>query len=1554
MSSRRLWSKLGQLIIRPASIIALTAILLVMAGAVEWRRTAASTTEIKEKTSTTAVLPAGSAKIAGVFEGRFDANTKQIHLINTSNGKIKVSLGARTEASSMLPGASHTKTFNTSCASPSGAKPCIPAAPSNTVSGEFTITNTGSLKFYNTRLIFTDFLNAAGGTPVSANAYFNDGQVPANGKLGVSRDFGDIDPAGNASRIWTFSFPGSSLQSFYFRYVVYADLGVATESIEPAAVQNTASSTIAINGQGFSSPTVELLNAAGAVVNTLASSPVSPTQVNATIPAGTVPGTYSIRVTNAGGTANGPGSSTLVGRLSVTTAPNPAHTGTFTSFSDAGPYLVTANSTVSGTVPAGAVIYVANNVTLQVGSGLVADGGVPGVPSTNPNQIVFTRTPGGVSWGGIDATSATGDVTLKNCVVEFAGGAGSAAVNINSASGAGKTLKFADSIARRSGGAGIRVIGVDDRFTGFARSRVENNAGAAVLLSANAALGAGSSGSGMGDIDGGNSKTSVPDQSYYYSTANVIAGNGVNAVQIDAAVNDFTRSGFLIGQGAIPIQILGSSGNPATVGNASGPTGAELTIGPAAIIQLAGGTDLKAGDGSLFGNIAANGFAGINLSPDGNAALSQRITFNSIDSSKWGAVYFSSKSAATSILNFVKFQNGGSSTLGSAQVIIDSISYPFKFTNSESSNSASSGLQFLSSSSVDRGGSTYSSNAAVNENIISSDPTITTIAGGSYGDGNQANTAPLVNPAAIAVDPGRGVYILDKLISGDSSIRFANTSNADLKIAGITVPAKSIKRLTSGLYLGMTPPINTPMDQADLLTVVSIALSGDRNTLYFNSFSPGRFICGINVTPNAATGTNPVQIGGTATTVGNISTVYIDPGNTLSDAGSVNGGPPGVKGMAVNPVTGDIYLADQGKFKVFKITPAGILSDFAGSGTTGKPSSNATWPPFPSSGAVSATGVFLFAPEAITVSSNGQYVYFSDSRYARVIRVDRTTAMATLVVQLGQFNASNQLEFTSSPMPGGLALINDSLYIAQNGTALGALGQTVVRIDNASTVTGAQTTPTSGVTTTSPTVNLVAGTSGVHCDFTAGSCGDGGVLASNTFDLYTMSSNLQADANGVFLADQAFAGISHEPFTTTNRGRIRYLNTSGSSVAIGGVTVAAGNAATVIGSGLIEPYDGGLATSASFTSNPVGVTTDINGNLYISEAAGLSDKDGALRFVNRTGSTLNIYGQTVAPGNIIRVNNAVDFATKMPESTNPTTAYFNSIQAVKSNAQGVFIVDSVGVLVGGTSGFKTSKVRFLNTSGAAVTFYAGSGTPIVINSGEIKTIAGTSTDPSGIGDGSFATSAKLIGTTDIAVNPTTGDIYLAEPFISTDTQHQKTIRKINGSTGIITSMTILSTTQRYTGLTIDNSGRLVLCSYTSNQIVRESGAGTGTFAVLPVSGVTIQGPRGVAVDTQNNIYVVNGFLQPGSPAIPIKSQVLKLTDAGVGAVLVGTSGTPGYAGDGGLPASAQMDTTLDTVTFSVATGSSASTFIQATGITVSPTGEIIFTDSRNSRVRRVK
>jgi hypothetical protein len=1494
----------------------LLAACLVVAGAVGLQRVVASraahTSATVAASSTrntgaplTRALPASGQKVIGTVEGNFDAKTQKITSLSSSNRDVKVTFKAfgRSDANTLLPQGGHTITYVRSCANPHATAPCQSTAPSATVSAEMRIGNTSAVKFYNTRLIFVDFLDTRGGIPVTANAFFNDGQVAANGKLGVSRDYGDIDTGSSATRVWAFAFPAGSLSNFYFRAVIYADLGVATESVEPAAVQNNADRTITINGQGFNSPTVTLLNASGTTVATLASTVVSASQLTATVPTGTAAGIYSVRVTNTGGTPGGTGSSTLIGRLTVTGAPDGAHIGEFTTFSDVGPYRITGNTTISGTILPGTVIYVDSGVTLSVGaSGLNANGGIPGVTATSPAQIVFTASPGAASWGGIDATSAaTTEVAFKNCVVEFGGS--TAQINI---SGSGRTLRFTDSISRRSAGAGLRATGTEDRFTGFTRSRVENNAGVGVLLSANAALGIGTTGAGMGDLDASNANTRVPDQSYYYSAANVVRNNGTNAIQIDAATNDFTRSGVLVGQGDIPLQIRGTSGNPSTVGNAGPSPGAELSVNPNALIQLDAGMDFKAGDDTLFGNIAANGYAGYSHSTGADASSnSQRITFDKIPGGgNFGALFFSTKSAGSSILNFVLVRNGGAGSLGSAQVVIDAITYAFSFTHSESSSSSTYGLQYRSGTTVSRSGTTYSGNPSGNENVIGGDPVITTIAGGFYGDGNQANQAPLVQPVGFAVDPNRGVYIADQERPGVFSIRFANRTNATIKIAGIDVPAKAIKKITSGVNLGVEVANDTPMDQIDLLEIKNVALSTDTNTLYFVSALAGfRLVRGINVTPGAATDTNPITVGSGTVRVGRVGTVYNDP-DSPNDKLSDN-----LRGFAVNPVSGDLYLADADKEKVFRITPGGGISDFASAGRSANPSSF-SWKafPFPALGASpGALEVLIYSPEAIAVSNDGSTVYISDSIYGRVLRVK--AGKAELVTQLGTFDAGI-FQLGSNPMPSGLALHSGKLYISNSGT------HSIVRIDDPDTVNG-QATPTGTDTTINvPPVNAIAGTPGTTCDFTSTSCGDGGISSGMAFDFRSIASNLKSDSSGLFIADQL----------RNSRGRIRYLNLSGGTVTIGAVDVATGTGHTVIGSGLAEPFDGGLATSALLNS-PASVALDNNGNAFIADSD-ITD-DSSLRFINRGTTSVTLLGQTVAPGNIIKINNGKD-ADRTEESTDPKNAFFYTLQGLKWTSEGLYIVDSNGKLVPGTLGLRTSKIRFLNLSASPVSFYG----TITVQPGEIKTIAGGSTDPGSIGDGGIATSAKLLGTTDVEVDPTTKDIYLSESYAN-----NKRVRKILRSTGIISS---ILTGNQYTGLAFDTAGRLLISSYDSNQVLRETGVGTGSFTPV-TSSIAIDKPRDIAVDSSNNLYVMNGGT----------AQIIKLPLGGGAATnFAGTASMAGFAGDGGAPTSAKIN--IDANPIDIDSSTTTGNFIQTVGITVGPSGEVVFVDNKNTRIRQVR
>ncbi len=1518
MSSRGLLVWLGRQSFRSTTVITLVSTILVMAGAAGLRRvvttrtaTAASTTTLANRgmsrNISAPLLTAGTAKgqkVVGVFEGTFDAKTQKVTLLNSSSGTLNATFKAfgRSDATTALPEGAYTRSFTRSCANPSGTVPCQSVAPSNTVSGEMRINNTGTLKFYNTRLIFTDFLDSRGGTPSTASAYFNDGQVALNGKLGVSRDYGDIDPSSSQTRVWSFSFPSTSLQSFYFRYTMVADIGVATENVEPAAVQNDVDRTIVINGQGFNSPTVTLLNSSGATAATLATTVISASQLTAIVPVGTATGIYSVQVTNSGGTAGGVGSSTLIGRLTVTGVPDGAHTGAITTFGDTGPYRINANATISGTILPGTVIYVDDGVTLQVGASLTANGGIPSVPATSPAQIVITRSPGATIWGGIDAMSAsTSEVTFKNCVIEFGGGSGGAQINI---SGSGRTLRFTDSVSRRSGGHGLRATGSGDFFTGFTRSRIENNIGIAALLSANAALGVGSTGAGMGDLDASNANTRVPDQSYYFSSANVIRNNGTNAVQIDAAANDFTRSGVLVGQGDIPIQIRGASGNPSTVGNSNGSPGAELSIAPNAIIQLDAGMDLKAGDGTLFGAIAANGYAGYSQSPSADTGISQRIIFDKIPGGgNFGGLFFSSTSAGSSILNFVSVRNGGDSPSGNAQVIIDSISYTFSFTNSESNNSSKYGLQYRSSTSVTRTNTTYSSNTTGTENVITADPTITTIAGGLYGDGNQANQAPLIKSVATAVDPGRGVYIVETTTgAGGWFIRFANTTNASVKIAGITVPANAIKNLTSGrpTDVNIIVPDNTPMGGIDLLGISGIALSADKNVLFFTNTGSGtKMVNWINVSPGATT--NPLKLVPSAATsveVGNVGTLYNDPASNLSEE---------LRGIAVNPVSKDVYVADSNSSKVLKITAAGALSTFAGGPAKPRPFGWRAFP-FPASGpSANAIDVALAGPQAITVSDDGNTIYISDSQFGRVVRVQ--SGVMSLVTQLGTFDASG---LVSNSMPAGLTLFGGNLYITNSND------HSIVRIDGPQAV-NAQASTSSG-TINVPPVNAIAGVPGTACDYSSSSCGDGSTNSGLSFDFRNALLNLGSDSNGLFVLDQVFA----------NRSRIRYLNISGGALTLANVSVAAGVGNTIIGSGLPEPYDGGLATSA-ILSSPVGVALDSNGNAFIAEAN--ISGGSALRFVNRGSSSLTILGQTAAPGAIIRVNkNGTD--SNNDESTNPSLAYFNTLQGLKWTSEGLYIVDSFGRPVPAAQGVKTSKLRFLNLSNSAVTFYGS----ITVNPGEIKTIAGGSTDPSGIGDGGAATSAKLLGTTDVEVDPTTKDIYLSESYVN-----NRRVRKIIRSTGIISSLSLAATSD-YTGLAFDNAGRLLIAvsSTGSSQVLRETAVGSGNFVAV-TSSIAINKPRDIAVDSSDNLYVMNSGTQ----------QILKLPIGGGTATnFAGTVSTGGFAGDGGNPTAARID--IDAEPIDIDTTVASNNMIQTVNITISSSGEVIFVDNKNNRIRRVK
>lgn len=1469
---------------------------------------AASAATISTATTGAAQAPVtgnGEAVALGEFTGSLDVKSGELKIAPKAAAKGRYVAYSRSDPGTVLPPGSFTVRLTDT----NGAGADSVFLPgSGTVSGEIEILNNSATTFYNTRLIFTSFrVSNVGGITASNSpttggvAFYNDGQVAYNNQLNVSRAYGDIAPGGSGKAVWTFAVPTSG-PTFFFQFQVLADLGVAAESVEPAAVQVSSSvgSTVNLNGRGFVTtptlPAVQLLRADGSVAATLPVNSGNPTQLNATIPAGTAPGIYGLRVINSGGTAGGLGSSAISNRLTVTEAPTSTLSGPVSSLSGPGPYLVTSNLIVSSdlNIPAGTVFYFASGTTLQVAAGgnLTANGGIPGISSTAPGQIVFTaqRSPGqGIpgqgAWGGIDATGAASNIlmTMRNCVVEYGGLSGGAQISL---AGSGRRLRFTDSICRRSGGSGIDASGTSDRLEGFARSRLDNNgtteSDVAALLSGNAAL-------GLYDLDGTTSGTGVADANYYYSSANSFNGNSGNFIQIGtdgaAASNDFTRSGVLVGQGETPIHLRGSLSNPAIVGSSSL---VELSINAGAEIRLAPGTDLQAGDSaqSLRGGISANGLPGITQVPGAAFGSSKYITFDRIGGSNWGAIYFSRNAPASSILNYVSVKNGGTSALGNAAVLAEGV--VVQVTNSEITDSATGSVLAYA------GGNILTSSAAFGSTNA---PLIDSIAGGLLGDGNLATQAHLGQPTAVAADPlGRGLYVAD-YASSITYLRFINTTIAPQFIAGQRIAPGTIQALAGREGGDLSEDV--PGLSADLGAITGLAVSQDGNFLYFTN-TVDAVVRALNLSNNTLT-----IVGGT-----------VGAGNVRTVADTTVGLSAVMSDIAITS-SGDLLVVDSDSSvnKVFRLAasrnsasaPATVV---AGRNRVGDEKNDASNPSFT---AGPATSVLMFQPRAVETDSSGNF-YVTDTGHGRVIKVD-SAGNASLLVQFSPG--------ASGPYPNSLAVYNGNVYTA-NGNQ-----QVVVRL------TGGGPSIVAGIGSFgSGSGGSISGT-GTFCDYSASNCGDGGTGTSAGFQFpgTSASTGIAADSRGLFILDQ----------TIISRGRVRYLNLSGSAVTLAGVTINGNAVNTVVGTGLPVPYDTGLASSAT-TNTPTGVAVDANNNIWFSDT-----QNNHLRFFNRGTTTVTLFQGTVAekvvpPGVIVTIDDDNSTGDNCPVNQ----ATFSRPQGLTVTSQGIFVADSTRgqPVPAGLSGRRSGLVRFINTTNQPVTLFPNTAVAVTIPPGNISAVVGGGTAIEDLNvSGTNINNVVLIDPTDVVVN---------DNFIYITDVGNDTVRKVNRATGLVATLTASYvpagerlTAAQYTGLAFDPSGRLYLVNTTSGLVLRESGAGTGQFSTMNTS--ALSKPKDVAVDGAGNAYVTNAGT----------SQILKISANGTVTAAAGVSTVPtglgftNYGGDQGDARQARLN--INPADFNSKVSSTSPLNVpQTVGIAISSSGEIIFTDTNNNRIRRIR
>ena len=156
-----------------------------------------------------------------------------------------------------------------------------------------------------------------------------------------------------------------------------------------------------------------------------------------------------------------------------------------------------------------------------------------------------------------------------------------------------------------------------------------------------------------------------------------------------------------------------------------------------------------------------------------------------------------------------------------------------------------------------------------------------------------------------------------------------------------------------------------------------------------------------------------------------------------------------------------------------------------------------------------------------------------------------------------------------------------------------------------------------------------------------------------------------------------------------------------------------------------------------------------------------------------------------------------------------------------------------------------------------------------------------------LGDGGAATSAELTNTFGVATNAAGTSVYVGDTYSCA-------VRNVTGGN-----------INLFAGVVISNSPR---CSYTGD-------GGPATSADLYY-------PRGLAVDTKGSVYITDD-----------QDHVVRKVTAGIINTIAGIGGLPGYSGDGGPAANAQLNAPQ--------------------AVAVDPAGNVFIADTGNYRVREI-
>ena len=408
---------------------------------------------------------------------------------------------------------------------------------------------------------------------------------------------------------------------------------------------------------------------------------------------------------------------------------------------------------------------------------------------------------------------------------------------------------------------------------------------------------------------------------------------------------------------------------------------------------------------------------------------------------------------------------------------------------------------------VDSGGNVYVADTGNNKiRKITPAGVVTTLAGtGSRGSIDTGVAATFENPSDVAVDTGDNIYVADSV---DHKIRKITSGGAIITLAGSGTIGS-----TDGT--GASASFKYPSGLAvDPVGNVYVADTGNNKIRKITSAGAVTSLAGSGTigsadgTGAAASFNSPngvaVDAGGNVyvTDLGNNKIRKITPAGvvtTLAGGGTI-GSADGTGtsasfywplGVVVEP-GGNLYVSEIRNHKIRKITPAGVVTTFAGSGNTGTADGTGTTASFNS-------------PTGMSIDSGGN-VYVADRDNQKIRKITSVGVVTTLAGNGNTGTADGNGAVASFTSPSGVSVDSGgNVYVADAGNNRIRIITPGSYVINPTLVAGLNFDNTTGIISGTPTVSSATTNYTITAYNAAGSSSTTVTIATTTLGTTTFS-----------------------------------------------------------------------------------------------------------------------------------------------------------------------------------------------------------------------------------------------------------------------------------------------------------------------------------------------------------------------------------------------------------------------------------------------------------------